>query len=169
MFAASAAARDGELNLRPSESSAAATRATQFAEHDMALRVQPYVIATVKSRRGGSWVLHLINEGNGLALNGHAHIEFDGVRIQPPQDRILPAEDHVKPLRHDAAADLTVPGLGVISDTTVVVIAIEFADVLGQRYRVEQQYLPVAQTLSMARWSEDKWSPVFGDPRPSER
>ena len=103
----------GLLFWQTRRTAAAATRMAEFAEHDMALRVLPYVTATV-SRRERSCVLHLINVGNGLALNSHAHIEIDGDRIQPSQDRILPAEDHVKPLRHDAAADLTVPGLGVI-------------------------------------------------------
>ena len=40
----------GLLFWQTRRTAAAATRATQFAEHNMALSVQPYVTATVKSR-----------------------------------------------------------------------------------------------------------------------
>ena len=43
----------GLLFWQTRRTAAAATRATQFAEHDMALRVQPYVTATVRSRGEG--------------------------------------------------------------------------------------------------------------------
>lgn len=144
------------------KASEAAMRAIELAEADLVLSVMPVLTATVPRRSGVEWVVELLNEGLGIAVNATAWIEVSGDRVSWPSDqaRILPRQNVIRPLRTDAKAELSVASPGLVPDGVEVRIVVEYLDLQGRKYRAVHRHVPPS-IVSLSRLVDGGWAPLL--------